>query len=208
MKILLADDHPLIRVGMRQIVLDEFPDAQIAEALSAQQAIEMVTRDHWNLIILDLEMPGGGGLEVLRQIKGMRAELPVLVLSMHKESEYGPLVLREGASGYITKNAASTVLAGAIHKVLAGGKYVSPALAEKLAFEIEKDSAKPPHKTLSTREYQVFLMLAAGQTVPQIAKELSLSQKTVRVFRSHLLAKMGMQNNVELARYAIEHGLL
>jgi two-component system, NarL family, invasion response regulator UvrY len=208
MKILIADDHGLIRRGLKQIVEEEFPNGHMGEAEDCRQVLEMVRTDDWDLVVLDLNMPGGYGLEVLKQLKVIRPKLPVLVLSMYTEDQFGAVVLREGAAGYLTKRAAPEELIKAMRKVLDGGKYVTPSLAEKLAVEIDKGSEKPLHKTLSNREYQVFIMLASGKTVGEIAQDLSLSEKTVRQFRARLLVKMKMRNNVELAHYAIQNNLI
>ncbi len=208
MKILIADDHALVRRGLKQIIEEEFPKAATGEAEDCQQVLELVRKDTWDVVVLDLTMPGGDGLEVLKQIKVIRPQLPVLILSMHTEDQFGTAVLKEGAAGFMTKRTAPEELAKAIIQVTRGGKYITPTLAEKLAFDVEKDSDKPPHKTLSNREYQVFLMLAAGKSISEISQELSLSEKTIRQFRSRLLAKMKMKNNVELAHYAIQHGLV
>lgn len=208
MKILIADDHALVRRGLKQIIEEEFPNAATGEAEDCQQVLERVRKDPWDIVVLDLTMPGGDGLEVLKQIKVIRPQLPVLILSMHTEDQFGTAVLKEGAAGFLSKRTAPEELAKAIRQVTRGGKYITPTLAEKLAFEVEKDTDKPPHKTLSNREYQVFLMLAAGKSVNEISQELSLSEKTIRQFRSRLLAKMKMKNNVELAHYAIQHGLV
>ncbi len=208
MKILIADDHALIRRGLKQIIEEEFPNAATGEAEDCQQVLERVRKDPWDIVVLDLTMPGGDGLEVLKQIKVIRPQLPVLILSMHTEEQFGTAVLKEGAAGFLSKRTAPEELAKAIRQVTRGGKYITPTLAEKLAFEVEKDTDKPPHKTLSNREYQVFLMLASGKSVNEISQELSLSEKTIRQFRSRLLAKMKMKNNVELAHYAIQHGLV
>ncbi len=208
MKILIADDHALVRRGLKQIIEEEFPNAATGEAEDCQQVLERVRKDPWDVVVLDLTMPGGDGLEVLKQIKVIRPQMPVLILSMHTEDQFGTAVLKEGAAGFLTKRTAPEELAKAIRQVTRGGKYITPTLAEKLAFDVEKDTDKPPHKTLSNREYQVFLMLAAGKSVNEISQELSLSEKTIRQFRSRLLAKMKMKNNVELAHYAIQHGLV
>ncbi len=208
MKILIADDHALIRRGLRQIVDEEFPNGVTGEAQDCREVLEMVRTDEWDIVVLDLNMPGGYGLEVLKQIKVIRPKLPVLVLSMYTEDQFGALVLREGAAGYLNKKTAPEELVKAIRKVVDGGKYVSSSLAEKLAMEIDKGVEKPLHKTLSNREYQVFIMLASGKSVGEIAEDLSLSEKTVRQFRARLLLKMKMRNNVELAHYAMANKLI
>ena len=206
-KILIADDHPLIRQAVKGIVKEEL-NAETWEARDPIQVLESLRRDEFDLVILDLNMPGGGGIEVLRQIKKTHPKVGVLVLSMYPEDEFGLRVLREGADGYITKRAAGEQLAAAIKKVLAGGKYISPALAEKMASAIGRGVEKPSHESLSSREFQIFIMLALGKTVSDIAEELSLSQKTIRELRARMMDKMKFRNTVELARYAIENQLV
>jgi len=160
------------------------------------------------VVVLDITMPGGSGLEVLGEIKKSRPNLPVLVLSMHPENQFAVRVLRRGASGYMTKESAPAELVSAIKKVIAGGRYVSAALAEKLAFYLTADTQKPPQELLSDREFQVLRLIASGKAVGEIAKELSLSVKTISTYRSRILEKMGMKNNAELMYYAIQHRLV
>lgn len=208
MRILIADDHPFIRRGIKQIVADELPGSVLGEAQTCPEVLQLVQNGTWDLVVLDLAMPGGNGLEVLRQIKAARPKLPVLVLTMHTEDQFGVLVMKEGAAGYLTKRAAPDELVKAIRKISQGSKYITSTLAEKLAHEVDKGSDKPRHKLLSTREFQVFIQLASGRTVDEIAEELSISDKTVRQFRARLLRKMGLKNNVELARYAMQNDLV
>ena len=208
MRILIADDHPFIRRGIKQIVADELPGSILGEAQNCPEVLQLVRNGAWDLVVLDLAMPGGDGLEVLRQIKASHPKLPVLVLTMHTEDQFGVLVMREGAAGYLTKRAAPDELVKAIRKISQGSKYITSTLAEKLAHEIDKGTDKPRHKLLSTREFQVFIQLASGRTVDEIAEELSISDKTVRQFRARLLRKMGLKNNVELARYAMQNDLV
>jgi two-component system invasion response regulator UvrY len=208
MRILIADDHPLIRGGLKQILIGEFPGIVVGEAQSCPEVLDQVHKSNWDLVMLDLVMPGGDGLEVLKQIKSSHSELPVLVLTMHTEDQFGVVVMREGASGYLTKRALPDEVVRAVRKVTQGAKYVTPTLAEKLAQELERGSDKPRHKLLSTREFQVFIRLASGKSTDEIAEELSISDKTVRQFRSRLLRKMKLKNNVELAHYAIENDLV
>jgi DNA-binding NarL/FixJ family response regulator len=208
MRILIADDHPFIRRGIKQIVADELPGSVLGEAQNCPEVLQLVRNGAWDLVVLDLAMPGGDGLEVLRQIKASHPKLPVLVLTMHTEDQFGVLVMREGAAGYLTKRAAPDELVKAIRKIAQGSKYITSTLAEKLAHEIDKGTDKPRHKLLSTREFQVFIQLASGRTVDEIAEELSISDKTVRQFRARLLRKMGLKNNVELARYAMQNDLV
>ena len=208
MRILIADDHPMIRQGVNQILVDEFPGSIVGEAQNCPEVLQLVRNGVWDLVVLDLAMPGGDGLEVLRQIKSSRPKLPVLVMSMYTEDQFGVVAMREGAAGYLTKRADPDEMVKAIRKISQGSKYISSTLAEKLAHEIDKGSDKPRHKLLSTREYQVFIQLASGRSVDEIAQELSISDKTVRQFRSRLLRKMRLKNNVELARYAMQNDLI
>ena len=208
MRILIADDHPMIRQGIKQLLVDEFPGSVVGEAQNCPEVLQLVRNGAWDLVVLDLAMPGGDGLEVLRQIKASHPKLPVLVMSMYTEDQFGVVVMREGAAGYLTKRADPDEMVKAIRKISQGSKYISSSLAEKLAHEIDKGSDKPRHKLLSTREYQVFIQLASGRTVDEIALELSISDKTVRQFRSRLLRKMRLKNNVELARYAMQNDLI
>ena len=208
MRILIADDHPFIRRGIKQIIVDELSGSVVGEAQTCPEVLQLVRNGTWDLVVLDLAMPGGDGLEVLRQIKASKPKLPVLVLTMHTEDQFGVLVMREGAAGYLTKRAAPDELVKAIRKISEGSKYITSTLAEKLAHEIDKGTDKPRHKLLSTREFQVFIQLAEGRTVDEIADELSISDKTVRQFRARLLRKMGLKNNVDLARYAMQNDLV
>ena len=208
MRILVADDHPMIRQGIKQLLIVEFPGCIVGEAQNCPEVLQLVRNGVWDLVVLDLAMPGGDGLEVLRQIRSSHPKLPVLVMSMYTEDQFGVVVMREGAAGYLTKRADPDEIIKAIRKISAGSKYISSSLAEKLAHEIDKGSDKPRHKLLSTREYQVFIQLASGRTVDEIATELSISDKTVRQFRSRLLRKMRLKNNVELARYAMQNDLI
>jgi len=204
----LADDHAVVRHGLRQILADDFKRAQFGEARNAQEALELVWNEPWDVVILDITMPGRSGLEVLREIKRFRPRLPVLVLSMHPESQFAVRVLRRGASGYMTKESAPEELVGAVKKVLAGGRYVSPSLAEKLATYVSSDSQKPALELLSDREFQVLRLIASGKIVSEIAKELSLSVKTISTYRTRILEKMGLRNNAELMHYAMQHQLV
>src|SRR5437660_11794314 len=208
MKILLADDHAVVRHGLKQILADEFKRSVFGEARNAQEALDLVWKENWDVIVLDITMPGRSGLEVLREIKKSRPKLPVLVLSMHPEDQFAVRVLKSGASGYMTKESAPEELVGAIKKVLAGGRYVSPSLAEKMASYLAIDSPKAPHERLSDREFVVLRMIASGKTVSQIAEELSLSVKTVSTYRTRILEKTGMTSNAELTHYAIKNQLV
>jgi DNA-binding NarL/FixJ family response regulator len=207
MRILLADDHAVVRHGLKQILADEFKRAAFGEARNAQEALDLVWKDNWDVVVLDITMPGRSGLEVLREIKKSKPKLPVLVLSMHPENQFAVRVLKRGASGYMTKESAPEELVGAIKKVLAGGRYVSPSLGEKLATYLASDT-KPVQELLSDREFQVLRLIASGKMVSEIAKELSLSVKTISTYRTRILEKMGLRNNAELMHYAMQHQLV
>jgi DNA-binding NarL/FixJ family response regulator len=208
MKILLADDHTVVRHGLKQILADEFKRATFGEARNAQEALNLVWKEPWDVVVLDITMPGRSGLEVLREIKKTNPRLPVLVLSMHPENQFAVRVLKRGAAGYMTKESAAEELVGAIKKVLAGGRYVSTSLAEKLATYLASDTQKPPQELLSDREFQVLRLIASGKLVSEIAKELSLSVKTISTYRTRILEKMGLRNNAELMHYAMQHQLV
>lgn len=208
LKILIADDHAIVREGLKQILMD-VPDMVVAgEAASGNQVLEIVRKETWDLVLLDITMPGLNGLETLKQLKKERPDLPVLMLSMYPEEQYAIRTIKAGVSGYLTKESAPKELITAIRKVAQGGKYISASLSEKLATYLETDAEKPLHEQLSDREYQVVLMIAAGKTVGQIADDLALSVKTISTNRTRALRKMGMNNNSELTYYAMKHGLI
>src|SRR5439155_16338525 len=207
MKILLADDHTVVRHGLKQILADEFKRATFGEARNAQEALDLIWKEPWDIVVLDITLPGRSGLEVLREIKRSKPKLPVLVLSMHPEDQFAVRLLKSGASGYMTKESAPEELVGAVQKIVAGGRYVSPALAEKMALYLTEDLKTPLHERLSDREFQVMRLIASGKTVREIAEENFLSVKTVRTYRQRILEKMGLHRNAELTRYAIEHQL-
>ncbi len=207
-RILIADDHPLFREGLKHI-LTEYSDLIVTdEARNGQEVLEKVWNNEYDMVLLDISMPGMNGLEVLKRLKKEKPKLSVLVLSMHPEEQYAVRALKSGASGYLTKESATDELITAIRKISQGRKYITSSLAERLAFGLETDAEKPPHETLSDREYQVLLMIASGKTITQIAKELFLSVKTVSSHRSHILEKMEMKTNAELTHYVIKHNLL
>lgn len=207
-RILIADDHAIVREGLKQIVAESSDMAVAGEAANGQEVLEQVSKNDWDLLLLDIAMPGRGGLDILKQLRCERPELPVLMLSMYPEEQYAVRALKAGASGYLTKESAPEELIAAIRKVSQGGKYVSSSLAEKLAVYLETDHEKPVHELLSDREYQVMLMIASGKTVKQIADELSLSVKTISTYRSRTLRKMEMKNNAEITYYAIKQALV
>ncbi len=207
-RLLIADDHAIVREGLKQIVAEIGDMSVDGEASNGQQVMELVRQRDWDVVLLDLAMPGRGGIDTLRQLKREKPDLPVLILSIYPEDQYAVRALKDGAAGYLTKESAPEELVKAIRKAAKGGKYVSPALAERLAYELETDADKPPHERLSDREYQVMLMLASGKTVGQIAEELSLSVKTVSTNRARLLRKMGMRTNAALIYYAVKRQLV
>jgi DNA-binding NarL/FixJ family response regulator len=207
-RILIADDHAIVRRGLKHIVSEQ-PDMTVAgEAENARQVLDLVRTDKWDVIVLDINMPGRSGLEVLKELRREHPKLPVLVLSVHPEDQYGVRVLKAGAAGYLTKDSAPDELVQAIRKVHRGGKYVSASLAEVLAFELETETDRPRHESLSDREYQVMTMIASGKTVGEIGEDLSLSVKTISTYRARVLGKMKMRTNAELTHYVIQNQLL
>jgi two-component system invasion response regulator UvrY len=208
MRILIADDHAVVRQGMKQILAGAFKRSVFGEAANSQEALDRVWKEQWDIVVLDLTMPGRSGLEVLKEIKRARPKLPVLILSMHPEDQFAVRLLKAGASGYLTKESAPEELVGAVNKAIAGGRYVSSALAEKLALLIVRDVDSAPHENLSDREFLILRQIASGKTVSSIAKELSLSVKTVSTYRTRLLEKMAMANNSELVQYAFQYQLV
>lgn len=207
-RILLADDHVLFREGLKQI-LGKHRDLRVAdEAGSGTEAIEKILTGRYDVIILDISMPGRSGLDILHEIRARHPDLPVLILSMHPEEQYAVRVLRAGAAGYLTKESAAAELISAIRKVAAGGRYISPAVAERLADAMDPGTEQASHQLLSNREYQVMRMLASGKSLREIADDLFLSEKTITTYRARILEKMKLRNNVELTHYAITHKLL
>jgi DNA-binding NarL/FixJ family response regulator len=207
MKILLTDDHAVVRQGLKLILADHFRRAIFGEARNAQEAISRVARETWDVAVLDITLPGRGGLEVLQEMKRLRPRMPVLILSMHPEDQFAVRMLKSGASGYLTKEGAGEELVGAIEKVIAGGRYISSSLAERMASYLDMDVQKAPHERLSDREFLVMRMISSGKTVSQIGKELSLSVKTISTYRARVLSKMDMKNNAQLTHYAVQKGL-
>jgi len=207
-KILIADDHAIVRRGLRDFLESELRSTEFGEAQNSQQVLLQVQRQHWDLLILDITMPGRSGLDILKEIKLECPSLPVLVLSVHSEDQFGMRVLQAKASGYVSKESPLEELIKAIRKVLVGGTYVSPTLAEKLAIDLGKHAKQPPHERLSDREFEVLRMIASGKTVSQIAEDLRLSVHTVSTHRAHILEKTSMTTNAELVRYVVEHHLI
>ncbi|HYE56075.1 MAG TPA: response regulator transcription factor [Chitinophagaceae bacterium] len=208
LKILIADDHAIIRKGLKQILLEAYPSAMIEEAGDAEAVIKKTISQEWDIVICDLSMPGRSGLDVVQHVKQNFPKLPVLILSIHPEEQYAIRALRSGAAGYLSKDAATEELVKAVQRVLQGRKYISAFLAEKMATELDQDTKKPPHQTLSDREFHVFKLIAEGKAVSEIAEQLSLSTTTVSTYRSRILSKMDMKSNAELIRYALENNLL
>lgn len=207
-KILVVDDHIIVREGLKKILVDT-PDMVVAdEASNGQEVTKKIWNNDYDLVLLDISLPGRSGLDVLKQLKCTKPEVPVLILSVHPEEQYALRSLRAGASGYLTKQSAPDELIGAIRKVAKGRKYITSSIAEKLAFELEIDARKLPHETLSDREYQVMCMIGSGKTVKEIAETLSLSVKTISTHRTHILNKMQMKNNAQLTHYAIKNALV
>ncbi|MCU1335271.1 MAG: response regulator with a DNA-binding domain [Bryobacterales bacterium] len=206
--VLIADDHAILRGGLKEILVRGIEGAVCGEAKDAQQVLAQVQSQNWDLVILDVSMPGRSGLDLLRDLRVARPKLPVLILSMHPEDQYGRRMLSAGASGYLEKENAPEELIKAIRKVLAGGRYVSPALAEKLAFDLNQDHGQALHETLSDREFEVLRMIASGKKVTEIAEQLHLSVTTVSTYRSRILEKMKMATTAELIRYALRNQLV
>jgi two-component system, NarL family, invasion response regulator UvrY len=208
MRVLIVDDHAILRCGLRALLSDAFHKAAFGEASNAEQALGLLRKNEWDVALLDITLPGKSGLDLLKELKAARPKLPVLVLSVHPEDQFAVRVLRAGAEGYMTKESAPEELVRAIRRILAGGRYVSSTLAEKLAASVRKDSTCTPHETLSDREYEVMCRIASGRTVTEIAGELSLSVKTISTYRARLLEKLGVKNSAEITRYAIRSGLV
>jgi DNA-binding NarL/FixJ family response regulator len=208
-RILIADDHAIVREGLKQIVQQTSDIKVIDEACNAAETIEKVSRLELDLLLLDISMPDRSGLDVLLEIKRDYPRLPVLILSFHPEDQYAHRMLKAGASGYVTKESASDELVQAIRKVALGGRYMSANLAERLVFDmVEQNGSAAPHESLSNREFQVFRLIAAGKTVKEIGDELSLSVKTISTNRTRIVEKMSFRNNSEFTQYAIKHKLL
>jgi two-component system invasion response regulator UvrY len=207
-RILIVDDHVVVRDGVKKI-FDEKPDeAVFGEASTVQEALTLVRERNWDVVLLDISLGQRSGLEVLQEVKQLRPKLPVLILSMHAEEQYARRAFKAGAAGYITKDSSRTELVTALNKVLAGGRYVSSTLAEKLVFDMARHPDGPPHEVLSTREFEVLCLLASGKTVGEVATLLSLSDRTISTYRARILEKMDMKTNAELTHYAIKNSLV
>ncbi|RJP44999.1 MAG: DNA-binding response regulator [Desulfobacteraceae bacterium] len=206
-RIIIADDHSIVREGLKQIIADT-PDMIIAdEAENGHELISKIETGKYNVAVVDISMPDSHILDLLKHIRQIQPRLPVLILSMHPEDQYGVRVMKAGAAGYLTKESAPTDLITALRTVSAGKKYISATLAEKLIFALNNHNSKAPHETLSDREFQVFCMLAESKPAKEIAAELYLSEKTISTYRSRILSKMQLKNNSELIHYAVKNGL-
>jgi len=208
MRVLIADDHAVVRRGLKEILTDEFGKCTFGEAKTSQEAFIQAQKQDWDLVILDIAMPGKSGLELLGDLKQIWPHVPVLILSVYSEEQFARRALKGGAAGYLTKESVPEELVKAVRKVLGGGRYISTSLAEKLAWDLAASGDKPLHELLSDREFQVFRMIASGKAVKEIANELALSVKTVSTYRGRILDKTGMRNNAELIRYAVQNHLV
>ena len=208
MKVLIADDHSVVREGLKQI-LDKIDNVStVEEAQDGHEALDKIEKNSYDLVILDISMPGISGLDILQTMKNRKKKAHVLILSVHPQEQYAIRALRLGASGYLSKSSVYEELASAINKVSAGGKYISSALAEQIVFEKKGDLDKTPHEKLSEREFQIMCMIARGKSLIEIAHELFISDKTVSTYRTRILEKMGMKKNAELTLYAIKNSLI
>lgn len=207
-RILIVDDHAVVRDGVKRIFEAQHGETAFGEASTAQEAAELVRAENWDVVILDISLGGRSGLELIKELKQIRPKLPVLILSMHSEEQYARRAFRSGAAGYITKDNSRAELVAAVSKVIEGGRYVSSALAERLVFDIERGSDRPPQELLSDREFEVMQLIASGKTVGEIAEQLSLSDKTISTYRARILEKMGMKTNAEIIHYAIKNKLV
>jgi two-component system, NarL family, invasion response regulator UvrY len=207
MKVLIADDHAVFREGLKRILNEAADISEVGEAANAAQLVRSISDRRWDVILLDINMPGKSGLEVLKEIKQTNPRLSVLILSMYPEKQFAVRVIKAGAAGYITKGAAGSEVLQAIRKVYRDGKYISDSVAEHLAMAVEQPVDRPLHESLSDREFEVLRMVGSGKTVSEIAEELSLSVKTISTYRTHILEKMNLKNNAEIMQYVITHGL-
>jgi DNA-binding NarL/FixJ family response regulator len=208
MRILIADDHPIFRGGLKEILLKDSDVEFVGEADNGHKVLDLARKHRWDAVILDITMPGKGGLEVLQELRRERPKLPILILSAHPEDQLAVRLLAAGAAGYLTKDKAPTVLLTALRKIVQGGRYVGEPTAEKLAFRLASETTMPVHESLSNREYQVMRSLAAGKPIKEIAAELFLSVRTVSTYRARVLGKMNMKTNADLIRYALQNKLI
>ncbi len=207
-RVLIIDDHALLRAGLRQVLANAFGRIQVGEAQNATQAIDLVQKQRWDIAITDLTLPGRSGLDLIAEFKHIAPEMPALVVSVLPEEDFAERVIKSGAAGFVHKEASTDELVKAVRKVLGGGKYISQRFAEKLASHLNVPAEDQPHHLLSDREFQVLTMLAAGRTLTQIGKVLCLSIKTISTYRARILQKMQLATNADITRYALKHGLL
>ncbi len=207
-KVIIADDHPIFREGLKKVIAKSHDIIVADEASSGEELLKKVKKDNFDVIILDISMPGISGIEVLKDLQDAKPRRAILILSMHPEEQYAVRALKAGAAGYLTKGSVPDEIIKAIKKVFLGGKYVSPTLAERLAYEVSGDTEQPPHEDLSDREYQVMTMLASGKSTKDIAGELCLSLPTISTYRSRILQKLNLKSNAELIYYAIKNNLV
>lgn len=206
-RVLIADDHKIFRAGVKRLI-EESPDIEVAgEASDGFDALIKLRQQEWDVVLLDINMPNKNGLDIVRQMKSEKPKLPILILSMYPEEQYAVRALKAGAAGYLTKDSESEELIAAIHKVVKGGRYATPALLEKLLFELDGERDAPRHHSLSKREFQIFEQIIQGKSLTEIAEAMSISVKTVSTYRTRILEKMNMENNAELIHYAIQYGL-
>jgi DNA-binding NarL/FixJ family response regulator len=206
--ILIADDHAIVRRGLKQILLEQYPSAQIGEACDAETLIAAIINDKWDVVVCDMNMPGRSGLDALNQIKQISPQLPVLIMSMYPEDQYAIRVLKAGASGFLGKETIHDDIVKAIETARLGRKYITPAIAEKLADSLDSGISRPLHEILSDREFDVFKLLASGKSVTEIGEQLSLSATTISTYRSRIMDKMNMRSNADLTRYALEKNII
>lgn len=207
-KILLADDHSVVRNGIIKSLTPSFPNVDFGEASNANEVLRLISQVKWNLVILDLNMPGRSGMDVLKEIKSNHPSIPVIIFSMYPEDQFAIRAMKAGASAYLTKDISSKELEKAIREILSGERYFKPSIAALLANELQDGNNKHTHQQLSDREHEVFLLIASGQNVSSIARKLSLSVKTISVYRSIILKKMNLKNNAEITHYAFKHNLV
>jgi DNA-binding NarL/FixJ family response regulator len=207
-RVLIVDDHAIVRRGLREIFDDEFSELKVGEADNSRAALELITAEDWDIVLLDINIPGRNGLDMLSEFKGLKPRTPVLVVSAYPEEEFAIRSLKLGASGYLNKNSASDEVVAAAKKAMSGGKYVTALLAERLVETLGSDIQQAPHESLSSRELQVLRMVASGHAIKEIAAELGLSEKTVGTYRTRISKKLGLATNVELTRYALRHRLV
>jgi len=206
-KVLLVDDHQVVRDGLKTIIVEQGIAGEFGEATTAGDAVQLAAAQRWDLAVVDISLAGRNGLEVVRELRQNHPQMPVLVLSMHSEEQYARRAFRAGAAGYITKDSSRVELAGAMARVMGGGRYVSPALAERLAVDLTEETDRPPHQGLSDREFEVMRLLGAGKSVGHIAGLLSLSDKTISTYRARILQKMHLETTADIVRYVIENKL-